>query len=273
MEFARPVDSNAEGAPPSVFDLMAQANLEKLLPSLFGSTGSINQSFLLQAGKAVLDVAMLAKFGGIASEVIYGLERRCTHNKTWILYAITLTECHIIPLLRTRFARIPAVLQRSLQILNAIVKILYISGDCRSFSLLHWLGGVFLRHSTTDIYERTDLASRGLKWLLVGSQLALFLFQSGVFDRLYKSPASIAQQTAFMPSVPPNLALCLPKPHPNGLQLPPKSSGVCPACLESWREPMAVSTGVIYCRSCIEGKAKCLVTLLPITHFIPLFLQ
>lgn len=273
MEFARPIDSVDDTQSPSFFDLLAQNNFENLLVQLIKPSfiNSKTKTAFFYGFKAAIDLGMLAGFGGIASEVVYGLER--TSRRKWLLYLVTLIETHLIPFLseiKSLPFKIPESLKKLTKLLDVIVKLAYITSDCKSFSLLHFLTGIIYKHSSTDVYERNDIPSRIVKTILITGQLAIFLLQSGVFDKL-KNPVN----RIVIPSTPPNISQLLPKPHPQGYPVPQRA-GICPLCLESWKNPVALSSGFVYCQKCIKNDKTnwkiCPVTRTPIHHFIPLFL-
>lgn len=278
MEFVRPIDSvvNDEAEQPSFFDLLAQSSFEKLLPPLVKP--SLSTIFPLKADlifygvKAAIDLGMMANFGGITSEVVYGLERTRS-SKKWLLYIVTFLENHLIPFLSetgrlTRFTSvIPESLKKLAKLLDALIKLAYITSDCKSFSLLHFITRITYKHSSTDIYERSDLLGRLVKTILIGGQLGIYLVQSGVFEKL-RNPTN----QFIIPSTAPDIYKLVPKPHPEGYPLPQRA-GICPICLEAWKNPVALSSGVVYCRKCVKSDCRtCPVTRIAVSHFIPLFL-
>lgn len=261
MEFARPVDTKL--VQPSFFDLLAQSNFESLLFSLFQPLLRPAQFYGL---KAAIDLGMVAGFGGITSEVIYGLERAHrlgNQSKTGklIVYLVTLLECHLVPFLKLK---LPEPLRKIVKFLDVFVKLAYVTSDSKSFSLLHLLTGISYQHSNNDIYERQDTLGKIIKTVLIVGQLAVYLIQSGVLEKL-KSPS----QT--QPNLP-EISKLIPQPHPNGFPVP-KCAGICPCCLNSWKDPIVISSGFIYCSKCIKSYETCPITQSPISHFIPLFLQ
>lgn len=264
MEFARPIDSSTNSLQPSFFDLLSQSNFESLLHSLFQPLLRPAQFYGV---KAVLDLGMVAGFGGTGSEVIYGLERAHrlgNRSKTGrvVVYLVTLLECHLIPFLKLK---LPEPLRRIAKFLDVLVKLAYITSDSKSFTLLHLLTGVSYQHASTDIYERQDALGKIVKTILVGGQLAVYLIQSGVFEKL-KSPSVPNSRES------PEISKLIPQPHPNGFPVP-KRAGICPCCLNSWKDPVVISSGYIYCSRCIKSYKTCPITRSPISHFIPLFLQ
>lgn len=271
MEFARPIDSVNE-AQPSFFDLIAKSNFDNLLTQLIKpQIPSTRANFIFYGVKAAVDLGMLASFGGIASEVVYGLER--TSKRNWLLYLVTLLENHLIPLffetVNLPLSLVPEPLKKLAKFLDILVKLAYITTDCKSFSLLHFLTGIIYKHSTTDIYERTDFLGRLVKSILIGGQLGIFLIQSGVFDKLKNRGNQI-----IVPSTAPDISKLIPKPHPQGYPVPQRA-GICPLCLETWKDPVVISSGYVYCQKCIKNNkttTSCPVTRTPINHFIPLFL-
>lgn len=278
MEFARPVDLANGGIQPSFFDLLAQLNFDNILPALFSPI--FGNSSLFWTGKAVVDLAMLAGFKGTLSEVVYGLERkravasaRLRHN--WIIYLSVLLESPLltasiesIPLLKSIDFRLP--LKNILKSLDILTKLAYITGDCKSFSLLHLLLGVSYKHSSVDVYGRSDAVARIVKAVLVLGQLAVFSIQSGILEKI-KSATRIPSSS--LPQLPPNPSTLLPKAHPNGYPRP-KRPGLCPCCLEKWKDPVVVgSSGIVYCKGCLEGKRECPVTKILISDLIPIFLN
>ena len=269
MEFARPIDSSTNLIQPSFFDLLSQSNFESLLYSLFEPlvSNSKHGRALFYSGKAVLDLLMVAGFGGITSEVIYGLERVGSRNKTGklIIYLVTLLECHLSPFLKLK---LPGKLGKIVKFLDILVKLAYITSDSSSFNLLHFITGISYQHSRTDVYERQDTLGKIIKMLLIGGQLTVYLIQSGVFERMKSSPSPSSPSN----SHPPEIAKLIPRPDPNGFPVP-KRAGICPCCLNSWRNPIVISSGYIYCSNCIKNYKTCPVTKASISHFIPLFLQ
>lgn len=269
MEFARPIDSNV--IQPSFFDLLSQSNFESLLLSLFEPSIIHNLKYgkaLFYGVKAVIDLAMVAGFGGITSEVIYGLERAHRlgkHNKIGksIIHLVTLLECHLIPFLNLK---LPDTLKKILKLLDVLVKLAYITSDSKSFSLLHLITGIYYEHSSTDVYERQDPLGKIIKTVLIGGQLAVYLIQSGVFEKLKSSPTP---QTSIEP---PEMSKLIPQSDPNGFPVP-KRAGICPCCLNPWKDPVVIPSGYIYCSKCIKNYTSCPITKTFISHFIPLFLQ
>lgn len=270
MEFVRPIDSVNEPQP-SFFDLLAKSNFDNLLtqmikPQIPGSKAN----FIFYGVKAAVDLGMLASFGGIASEVVYGLERTSKWKLKWSLYLVTLLENHLIPLLfeTVKVPPLPEPLKKLTRLLDILVKLAYITTDCKSFSLLHFLTGIIYKHSTTDIYERTDFWGRLVKSILIGGQLGIFLIQSGVFDKFKNRGNQV-----IVPSTAPDISKLIPKPHPKGYPVPQRA-GICPLCLETWKDPVVISSGYVYCQKCIKNnKATCCpVTRTPIHHLILLFL-
>lgn len=274
MEFARPIDSSTNLIQPSFFDLLSQSNFESLIYSLFEPPiallqASDNRRALFYGVKAMIDLGMVAGFGGITSEVIYGLERAHrlgAHNKIGktIIYLVTLLECHLVPFLKLK---LPQPLKKIVKFLDLLIKLAYITSDSKSFSLLHFLTGISYQHSGTDVYEQQETFGKIIKTLLIGGQLAVYLIQSGVLEKL-KSPS----QTSPNSIEPPEISKLIPQPHPKGFPTP-KRAGICPCCLESWKDPVVISSGYIYCSKCIKSYKSCPVTKTPIFHFIPLFLQ
>jgi hypothetical protein len=273
MEFARPIDHVNETRP-SFFDLLAKSNFDNLLTQLLKpQIPESRANFIFYGVKAAVDLGMLASFGGTASEVVYGLER--TNKRKWLLYFVTLLENHLIPLLSdtsnvsNSFTLLTGPpFKKFTRLLDILVKLAYITADCKSFSLLHFLTGTFYKHSTTDIYERTDFWGRLVKSILIGGQLGIFLIQSGVFDKLKNRGNQI-----FVPSTAPDISKLIPKPHPEGYP-PPQRAGICPLCLETWANPVVITSGYVYCRKCIKNIKgnTCPITRTPINHLIPLFL-
>lgn len=263
MEFARPLDCDV--LQPSFFDLLSLQNFNQLLPALFEPFTRQNQrnKLIFAVGRAVVDLVMMAGFGGTATEVIYGLERVCKRpGSKWIIYLVTILESHLhhVPL--------PSTFKRLLQFLDLGIKLSYITNDSKSFSLLHALTGIIYKHSSTDVYERRDPMGRIIKSLLVVGQLVVFLIQSGVLDRNKKQ--SIISSSSSPPPQPSPLSLS-PPPHPDGYPLP-KRSGICPCCLEKFLEPVAVvSSGYVYCRRCLGRRVECPVTKIPINRIISLY--
>lgn len=214
-------------------------------------------------------MGMIAGFGGIASEVFYGLERNVTHSNS-ILYLVTLLECHLFPLLKSHVSLVPKSLIKLLKFLDVLVKLAYITGDTKSFSLLHFITGITYKHSSTTLYDRTDVLGKIVKSFMIGGQLAVYLIQSGVFDRL---KASNKFKNQAISSVAPDISELTPKAHPNGFPVPPRA-GICPLCSSEWKNPVALSSGYIYCQKCIKSDmSHCPVTRIKISRVIPLFLQ
>lgn len=255
MEFARPVDSSSS-IQPSFFDLLSQSNFESLLQTL------LPHRPLFHALKVAVDLAMVAGFGGITSEVIYGLERRSPKGKLMV-YLVTLVECHLVPFFKFKL-KLPEPLNKIVKLLDLLVKLAYITSDSKSFSLLHLLTGISFHHTSVDVYERQDTLGKIIKTILIGGQLAVYLLQSGVFEKL-KSPIGLSNPA------PPEISKLIPQPHPNGFPIP-KRAGICPCCLNSWKDPIVISSGYIFCSKCIKSYKTCPVTRLPISHLVPLFL-
>lgn len=273
MEFARPIDSVNNEPQPSFFDLLAQSNFDKLLTQFLKPQNNYSKAnFIFYGVKAAVDLGMLAGFGGIASEVVYGLER--TGKRKWLLYLVTLIEIHLVPLLSETVnfpSFIPEPLKKLTKLLDILVKLAYITSDCKSFTLIHFLTGTIYKHNLTDIYERTDFWGRVVKSILISGQLGIFLIQSGVFEKLKNRSKQIS-----IPSTTPDISKLIPKPHPEGYPVPQRA-GICPLCLETWKNPVVVSSGYVYCQKCIKSdngdlKSCCPVTRTPINHLIPLFL-
>lgn len=270
MEFARPIDSVNE-IQPSFFDLLAQSNFDNLLTQLIKPK---IPNLIFYSVKAAVDLGMLAGFGGITSEVVYGLERSC--KRKWLLYLVTFLEKHFIPFLSETVnisTFIPAKLLNPLKkltvLLDILVKLAYITADCKSFSLLHFSTGIVYKHTSTEIYERTDFSGRLVKSILVASQLGIFLYQSGVFEKLKHRRDQVV-----LPSTAPDISKLIPKAHPEGFP-PPQRAGICPLCLESWKNPVLLSSsGYVYCHACIikNDWKYCPITKTPIKKLIPLFL-
>ena len=267
MEFARPIDSVNNETQPSFFDLLAQSNFDNLLtqflkPQIIHSKAN----FIFYGVKAAVDLGMLASFGGIASEVVYGLER--TGKRKWLVYLVTLIENHLFPLLANNF--LPSPLKKLTKLLDILVKLAYITSDCKSFTLLHFLTGTIYKHNSTDIYERTDFWGRVVKSILISGQLGIFLIQSGVFEKL-----KIRSNQVSIPSTAPDIFKLIPVPHPEGYPVPQRA-GICPLCLETWKNPIIISSGYVYCQKCIKSEKgnwkSCPVTRTPINHLIPLYL-
>lgn len=261
MEFARPVDTKL--VQPSFFDLLAQSNFESLFFSLFQP---LLRPAPFYAVKAAIDLGMVAGFGGITSEVIYGLERahrlgNQSKKGKLIVYLVTFLECHLIPFLKLK---LPEPIGKIVKFFDVLVKLAYITSDSKSFSLLHLLTGISYQHSNNDIYERQDALGKIIKTVLIAGQLTVYLIQSGVFDKL-KSPSQTPQNS-------PEISKLIPQPHPNGFPVP-KRAGICPCCLNSWKDPIVISSGYIYCSKCIKSYKTCPITKSPVNHFIPLFLQ
>ena len=274
MEFARPIDTNFTDIQPSFFDLIAKGNFETLLPSLFepllAPKFPQHHKLVFYLGKAILDVAMVAGLGGTAGEVVYGLERSSKRG-TLLVCLVTLLECHLLPFLSETtelFSSLPHSLRRLSQFLDLLVKVAYITSDCKSFSLLHFLTGISFKHSSTDIYERTDLLAKLIKTALIGGQLAVFLIQSGVLAKFKKGTTS-----SITSSTPPEITNLVPAPHPQGYPLP-RRAGTCPCCTGDWKDPVVItSSGYVYCKKCLINWKTCPVTRIPILNTISLFLN
>lgn len=278
MEFARPLDGNLEDPQPSFFDLLAQSNFDRLLQPLFEPVLApqfpSTHRKIFYTLKAAVDLGMVAGFGGIASEVFYGLERHASSNKNILLYLVTLLECHLFPLLKTnsRIASlVPQSLGKILKFLDVLVKLAYITGDTKSFSLLHFITGITYKHSSTTIYNRTDALGKIAKSILISGQLLVYLIQSGVFDKLKARNHRFKNQV--ISSVAPDIEELTPKPHPHGYPAPPRA-GICPLCSSEWNNPVVLSSGYIFCQKCIKSDLQyCPVTRLKISRIVPLFLQ
>lgn len=276
MEFARPIDSGAS-IRPSFFDLLAKSNFESLLPPLFDPllhTSSFKGRLIFYGVKTGVDLGLLAGFGGTASEVFYGLERTCKNK--WLLYAVTLLESHIFPLLQ--HVKLSESFKKLVQVLDVLVKLAYICGDCKSFSLLHFISGINYRHARADVYERNDLSARLVRYFLISGQLVVYLVQSGLVEKL---KLHFSQGESFnykdsnnaIPSTPPDISFLTPNPHPKGHPAPQRA-GLCPICLDSWNDPVILNSGFVYCRKCIKEDCKqCPVTLLKLTSVTPIFLN
>ena len=177
MEFARPIDSSTNLVQPSFFDLLSQSHFESLLHSLFEPLR--HRRTLFYGIKAVIDLGMVAGFGGITTEVIYGLERvnrlgKQSRTGTLIIYLVTLIECHLIPVLNLK---LPKPLKKIVQFLDVLVKLAYITSDSKSFSLLHFLTGISYEHSRTDVYERHDILGKIIKTILIQGYFLVSTFQ------------------------------------------------------------------------------------------------
>lgn len=283
MEFARPLDTDSS-LRPSFFDLLAKSNFESLLPPLFEpllqtsrSADSSKSRLLFHAVKAIVDLSLLAGFGATASEVFYGLERSC--RRKWLLYAVTILETHLFPLFQQHklAEKLPRSLKKIVQILDVIVKLAYICGDCKSFSLLHFISGISYRHARVDVYERDDLFARLIRYFLITGQLTVYLVQSGFLDKLkqlFLSDASFRPSAIdSIPSAPPDISRLTPKPHPKGHPAPQRA-GLCPICLNSWKDPVILNSGFVYCRKCFKVEwQQCPVTLIKLTSQTPIFLN
>lgn len=276
MEFARPIEVNLDDARPSFFDLLAKSNFDNLLqpliePFLAPQFPSAHERIYF-AVKAVIDLAMISGFGGITSEVFYGLERHVTSHKS-VLYLVTLLECHLFPLIKSNAhfqSFFPKSLIKLLKCLDVLVKLAYITGDTKSFSLLHFITGITFKHSSTTLYDRTDTLGKIVKYFMISGQLVVYLIQSGFFDRI-KSRNQIKNRN--IPSIAPDVSDLALKADPHGFPVPPRA-GICPVCSEEWKNPVALSSGYIYCQKCIKSDMSlCPVTRLKISGIIPLFLQ
>ena len=132
-----------------------------------------------------------------------------------------------------------------------------------------------------DIYERNDPISKVLKWLILSGQLTLFLIQSGVVEKFKQKFNSSKSGTngisAFKYSStstspePDHFLKMAPKAHPNGFPIPLRA-GLCPCCLNPWKDPVVVLTGFVYCRNCVKDSRTCPVTNIPISSLFPLFI-
>lgn len=316
MEFARPIDS-LTNPQPSFFDLLNQSNFEKLLIPLLLPNFPNRLTFF--ALKGLVDLVGIWKFGGVVSEIVYGIERGVrnqditsnsnsnsnstngnnnihSHNQIshshghspLIIYLVTCLECHIIPYFFSKQQQpyslnIPhkAVLTKIFKFLDVLVKICYITGDCQSFTLLHFLTGIVYKSSGRDIYERSDPVSRGVQWLILSGQLIVFLVQSGVIEKLKQKFVSVSNpdtaisafkytSTSTTPESDHFLSIA-PKPHPKGFPIPLRA-GLCPCCLNAWKDPVAVSTGFVYCKNCVKNSKTCPITNIPISKIFPLFI-
>jgi hypothetical protein len=223
-----------------------------------------------------MDLAMLAGFGGTTSEVFYGLER--TANQKWIIYLVTLIETHFIPLLdqsNSLISRLPKQFRKLVQILDVIVKLAYITGDCKSFSFLHLISGIQYRYSAFDVYERNDLSANLVKIFLIGGQLTIYLVQSGIFYKMQNRLFSNRHTIKFSASTPfpPDISSLTPKPHLHGHPAPQRA-GICPICLDPWTEPIILDSGYIYCKKCLRTELlECPVTKITVSTYTPLYLS
>jgi hypothetical protein len=131
-----------------------------------------------------------------------------------------------------------------LQGLDLICRLSYIYGRSDSYSLLMLLARIKYARNGLQADSLMPLESwlgtgvfglRFFEWWRTGSGLS-----AGVSD----PPAAL-----YSPPSPPD---------------PPKRAEVpfnhCPKCKDGVKEPMATSSGIVYCATCIRGEGHCLVT-------------
>ena len=71
--------------------------------------------------------------------------------------------------------KLPDTLKKILKLLDVLVKLAYITSDSKSFSLIHFVTGIYYEHSSTDVYERQGPAREDnqncIDWRTVGGIL------------------------------------------------------------------------------------------------------
>lgn len=278
MEFARPIDS-ASTEQPTIFDVMAEKNAESLIKPLFDSfiseiftTPLRWKSEMYYCGRAALDLFMLNSFQGTLTEVIYGIKRESNRgNRKIFVSFITILECHIIPYISHKVPKIPAKILKILGLMDAAIKLAYMTGDCKSFGLAHFLLGIVYRQNDFNWYDEEDFISKCIKWILLTGQFLLYLAQSGVFEKIKQLRDRPLNQTSKNTSTPPDMTKLCPPAHPNGCPVPLKA-GICPVCLTSWKNPVAFPSGYVYCKNCVKNTCPITKISFDFKHLFPIYL-
>lgn len=169
-------------------------------------------------------------------EYFYGI-RRCTPKFPRHLVHLSMLQRHLPVFERLRNTKI-------WQIVDILFKFGYITSDSKWFGIDQFLFGIEYR-------QAAEHAESSSNWLLTAAQLALFLGQSGFWDKVQNAWRNQAFYNLSQSSSSDGIIALYRKRPPRG---------ICAQCGEKWNEPVALSTGIVCCRQCSLGLLKCPAT-------------